>query len=63
MKIDKKYVLIYFKDRKPVRKHYDTSSKAYYDYQERGCIFVELFNESGVKLSSYPKNPYDNTTI
>lgn len=55
-KASKKYAIIYFRDKKPLKKNYETSTKAFNDYEDKGCIFVELFNENGVKVSSYP-NP------
>ena len=58
----KKYAMIYFRDKKPLKKHYETSVKAFFDYEEQGAIFVELFNEYGVKLSSY-RNPNDKIII
>lgn len=48
----KNYALIYFNDKKPLKKRYDTVSEAAYDYESEGCILVELFNEWGVLLGS-----------
>ena len=48
----KNYALIYFRDKKPLKKAYDTASKAFYDYEDKGCVFVELFNVRGTLLSS-----------
>lgn len=47
----KNYALIYFRDKKPLKKPYDTASKAFYDYEDRGCVLVELFNERGTLLT------------
>lgn len=55
-KASKKYAMIYFRNKKPLKKNYETSTKAFFDYEDKGCIYVELFNENGVRLSSYP-NP------
>ncbi len=52
----KEYAMIYFRDKKPLKKSYESSVRAFNDYEDKGCIFVELFNENGTKLSSYP-NP------
>lgn len=51
----KNYVMIHFKDKKPIKKNYDTCMKAFYDYEDDGCTYVELFNSLGTKISSYPK--------
>ena len=48
----KNYALIYFRDKKPLKKPYDTASKALYDYEDKGCVLVELFNERGTLLAS-----------
>ena len=48
------YTLIYFQNKKPLKKRYDTSVKAFNEYQDKGCIFVELFNENNIRISSYP---------
>jgi hypothetical protein len=48
----KNYALIYFRDKKPLKKPYDTVSKAFYDYEDKGCVLVELFNERGTLLAS-----------
>jgi hypothetical protein len=53
MKKSKNYAMIYLKDKKPLKKHYETSAKAFFDHEDKGCTHVELFNEYGVKLSSY----------
>jgi hypothetical protein len=52
----KNYALIYFRDKKPIKKAYDTASKAFYDYEEKGCILVELFNERGTLIVSNKKS-------
>lgn len=52
----KKYAMIHFIDKKPIKRNYETSTKAFNDYEDQGCIFIELFNANGVKVSSY-KNP------
>ena len=54
-KSGKSYAMIYFNDRKPLKKYYDTCMKAFYDYESQGCISVELFDYRGIKLSSYKK--------
>lgn len=48
----KNYAIIYFKNRKSIKKPFDTASRAFYEYEEKGCISVELFNERGILLSS-----------
>ncbi len=48
----KHYALIYFRDKKPLKKAYETASKAFYDYEDKGCVLVELFNEKGALVSS-----------
>ena len=48
----KNYALIYFRDKKPLKKPYDTASKAFNDYEDKGCVLVELFNERGTLLAS-----------
>jgi hypothetical protein len=50
----KNHAVIYFRDKKPIKKAYDTVSKAFNDYEEKGCILVELFNERGT-LIAYKK--------
>ena len=52
VKREKKYALIYFMDKKTIKKDYETASKAFYDYEEKGCILVELFNERGTLIVS-----------
>lgn len=49
----KNYVLIYFKNKKPIKRIYNTSSKAFFDYQLKGCIYTELFDFKGIKISSF----------
>ena len=51
-RLEKTYALIYFRDKKPIKKAYETASKAFYDYEEKGCILVELFNERGTLIAS-----------
>jgi hypothetical protein len=51
-----KYVLIHFTDRKPIKKHYDSAFKAFYEHEDKGCVLVELYNHNGIKLSSYKKS-------
>jgi len=51
----KKYAVIHFKDKKSIKKKYDSSYKAFSDYENQGVDYVELFNERGDLLSSYPK--------
>ena len=51
-KRNKNYALIYFRDKRPIKKAYDTASKAFYDYEDMGCVLVELFNERGNLLAS-----------
>lgn len=46
----KNYALIYFSDKKTLKKPYDTASRAFFDYEDRGCILVELYNERGILL-------------
>lgn len=48
----KNYALIYFKDKKPIKRAYDTASKAFDDFEEQGCILVELFNSRGILIAS-----------
>jgi len=48
----KNYTLIYFRDKKPLKKTYDTASKAFNDYEDKGCVLVEMFNERGTLLAS-----------
>jgi hypothetical protein len=48
----KNYALIYFRNKKPLKKAYDTASKAFYDHEDKGCVLVELFNQRGTLLSS-----------
>lgn len=48
----KNYALIYFSGKKPIKKAYDTVSKAFNDYEEKGCVLVELFNERGTLIAS-----------
>lgn len=48
----KNYALIYFRDKKPLKKPYDTVSSALYDYEDKGCVLVELFNGRGTLLAS-----------
>jgi len=53
--VQKTYALIHFSDKKPIKKRYDSSVKAFSDYEEQGSIYAELFNGNGVLLSTYPK--------
>jgi hypothetical protein len=46
----KNYALIYFPDKKTLKKPYDTVSEAFLDYKNKGCMLVELFNERGTRL-------------
>ncbi len=48
----KKYAKIHFLDKKPITKAYETASKAFYDYQNEGCVLVELFDSNGLILAS-----------
>lgn len=48
----KNYVMIYFRDKKPIKRAYDTASKAFYDFEEKGCVLVELFNSRGTLMAS-----------
>ena len=48
----KNYVLIHYKNKRPLKKYYDTASKAFFDHDD--CIYVELFNKNGVRLASFP---------
>jgi len=57
------YAIIYFMDRKPLKKKYDTSTKAFSDWEEQGCVYVELFNKIGRKLSSFPSSARDKHYI
>jgi len=50
----KNYTIIYFKDKKPIKKYYDSVIDAFDDYEHQGCIYVELFKKFGIKLASYP---------
>lgn len=58
--VKKSYAIIYFGDKKPLKRYYETSAKAFYDYREMGCTFVELFNGKGVKISSFPVHSQTN---
>lgn len=51
----KKYAIIHFIGKKSIKRYYDTAMKAFYDHKEKGCVKVELFNSSGIMLSSYTK--------
>lgn len=57
----KNYALIHFGNKKPIKKAYDTVSKAFYDYEDKGCVLVELFDEKGRLLASRKSNLSDNT--
>jgi len=48
----KNFALIHFQDKKPLKRRYETATKAMYDYLNKGCILVELYNERGILLSS-----------
>ena len=52
VKREKTYATIYFRDKKPIKKAYETASRAFYDYEEEGCVLVELFNERGTLIAS-----------
>ena len=52
VKREKTYAIIYFRDKKPIKKAYETASRAFYDYEEEGCVLVELFNERGTLIAS-----------
>lgn len=54
MKNKKPYVLIYFRGKKRLKRQYDTASGAFFDYEDYGCFYAELFDERGIKLSAYP---------
>ena len=48
----KNYAMIYFRDKKHIKRAYDTASKAFNDYEEKGCVLVELFNSGGTLIAS-----------
>ena len=48
----KNYAMIHFNNKKPIKRAYDTASKAFYDFEEKGCILVELFNHNGILIAS-----------
>jgi hypothetical protein len=50
------YALIYFENKKTLKKPYETAAKAFYDYESEGCILAELYNSRGNKLSSMGNN-------
>ena len=52
MKTKKTYALIHFKNKKPIKRNYSTASAAFYDFEEKGCTLVELFDHRGILLSS-----------
>ena len=56
--VSKNYAIIHFADKKPIKKRYDSAYKAFIDYEEMGCVYAELFNEKGIRLSSYPKDKF-----
>ena len=53
--IGKNYALIYFADKKPIKKNYETASKAFFDYEEMGSTYAELYDAKGIFKSSFPK--------
>ncbi len=55
----KTYALIHFKDRKPIKRRYDSVVKAYYDYENEGCTHTELFNRFGQRIISFKKREND----
>jgi hypothetical protein len=55
-RLSKNYAMIYFKDKKPLKKTYESVTMAFYDYENKGCIYIELFTPYGVKLASYPNS-------
>ncbi len=57
---NKTYALIYFRYKKPLKKSYDSCMRAFYDYEERGCVYVELYTEYGMRLCSYPEYQHGN---
>jgi outer membrane lipoprotein-sorting protein len=60
---EKTYALIYIGNRKPIKRSYDTSSKAFYDYEDRGCVKVELYDGRGRLLSYKIRNNTNNEGI
>jgi hypothetical protein len=52
----KSYAVIHFKDKKSIKKNYNTSYGAFCDHKDQGCVFAELFDERGVRISSYPSS-------
>jgi DNA repair protein RadC len=53
--VNKNYALIYFADKKSIKKRYDSAYKAFSDYENSGSVYAELYSENGVLLSAYPK--------
>lgn len=47
--------IIYFDSGKKIKKNYETCMKAFFDYENKGCILVELFNKNGLLISKYKK--------
>ncbi len=57
------YALIYFRDKKTLKRRYDTAAKAFYDFEDQGCYLVELFDERNIRLSARKDSSLDWTTI
>ena len=50
----KKYAIIHFENKKSIKKNYETCTRAFHDYEDQGCVFVELLNSNGMRLASFP---------
>ena len=57
--VSKNYAVIHFADKKWIKKRYDSSYKAFSDYEYMGSIYAELFNEKGNLLSVFPIPKYN----
>jgi hypothetical protein len=57
--LGKNYAIIYFADKKPLKKLYDSAYKAFSDYENKGSLYAELYNENDVRLASFPKKSSD----
>jgi hypothetical protein len=52
----KNYAIIYFENKKPIKRTYDTVSQAFYEYEAKGCVLVELFNRGTLIASRKIEN-------
>jgi len=52
----KGYAIIHLNNGKQIKKSgYESCSKAFYDYEHKGAVWAEVYNEKGQRLASTRK--------